>query len=509
MGQVKEGQHWDAEIDIAVIGMGLAGCVAACEAHDIDPDARITIFEKAPEKHAGGNSRVSGQALWIARPEQLEAVKAYQRKLNHPNPPPDDVLETWANALVQLEPWIRAKAEEVGGKYIEEMGYSDLKTIVEFPELGAEEAVAFNGTIQPNPSGVWRTFRNHVLKRPDIAIEYDAQAQELVQDESGAVIGIAIQQSARQRRIRARRGVILACGGFEANATMHKDYWGAEDIMPLGTPYNTGDGIRMLQKAGARLWHMRSQTQSGGNWPAINIPGFASAFLRNVVMPDHGWFEIAADHKRFYNEGYHHRLRHFHVEEHGRWTDAPHWRAQPIHMIMDQQTLGAGPLVTSLMSWNPVVEGYQWSRDNSDEVAKGWILKSDTLEGLADMIGRPRSSVVAAFEDYQAIADGHTPCPFGRSGDTLRPLQGPPYYAVEMVPGIICSTGGGARDKSARVLDWENVPIPGLYEAGELGSTFGNLYQNGAFLTEAMIFGRIAGREAVEQNQSSRNTERL
>jgi len=490
---------FDDEIDIAIIGMGLAGCVAACEAFDTDPSASITIFEKAPEKHAGGNSRVSGQALWIARPDQLEAVKAYQKKLNHPNPTPDSVLNTWAEALVQLEPWIKQKANEVGGQYIEEMGYTDLKTIVEFPELGAEEAVAFNGTIQPNPSGVWRTFRDHVLKRTEIDIQYDSEALELIQSEDGHVTGIKVKQGGVTKTIRTRLGVVLACGGFEANPTIHKDYWGAEEIVPLGTPYNTGDGIRMLQKAGARLWHMRSQTQSGGNWPAFKIPGFKSGFLRNVVVPDHGWFEIAGNHKRFYDEGYHHRLRHFHVEEFGRWADAPHWRAQPIHMIMDQTTLDSGPLITRLMSWNPVVEGYEWSRDNQAEVKKGWIQKSDTLDELALNTNRPIKDVKQAIQNYQAIARGEAVCPFGREAETLRPLQGPPYYSIEVIPGIICSTGGGARDEKARVLDWDDQPIEGLYEAGELGSTFGNLYQNGAFLTEAMIFGRIAGREVARR----------
>jgi len=491
--------QFDEEIDVAVIGMGLAGCVAACEAYDTDPTAQISVFEKAPEHHAGGNSRVSGQALWIARPDQLEAVKAYQKRLNHPNPPPDKVLDTWAEALVNLEPWIKEKAAEVGGRYIEEMGYSDLKTIVEFPELGAEEAVAFNGTIQPNPSGVWRTFYDQLLRRTDINLHYDSAATELINDEHGAVIGVSIQKNGGTRNYRTRRGVVLACGGFEANPRLNKDYWGAEDIVPLGTPYNSGDGIRMLQKAGARLWHMRSQTQSGGNWPAFKIPGYQSAFLRNVVMPDNGWFEIGGDNKRFYDEGYHHRLRHFHVEEYGRWADAPHWRAQPIHMIMDRVTLDAGPLITRLMSWNPVVEGYGWSRDNQTEVERGWIKKADTLEELARQTNRPINKVETAIGDYQSIAHGERACPFGRKLETMRPLAGPPYYSIEVVPGIICSTGGGARDHKARVLDWDDRPIPGLYEAGELGSTFGNLYQNGAFLTEAMIFGRIAGREVAGQ----------
>jgi len=488
---------WDREIDIAIVGSGLAGCVAAAEAYDTDPDAHISIFEKAPQKHEGGNSRVSGQALWVAHPNQLEAVKTYQRNLNHPNPTPDKVFDVWAEALVKLEPWIQKKAAEVGETYNEGMGWTTLKTIVEFPELGAEAAIAYNSTIKPNPSGVWRTFRAHVTRRADIQVHYECAAVELVQDSNGKVVGLVVSEVERQVRVRTRRGVVLACGGYEANARMHKDYWGGEDIVALGTPYNTGDGIRMLQKAGARLWHMRSQTQSSGNWPAFKIPGFDAGFLRNVVMPDTGWFEIAADHKRFYDEGYHHRLRHFHQLEHGRWTDTPHWRAQPVHMIMDADTLAAGPLVTSLMSWNPVVEKYEWSEDNSAEVDKGWIIEVDNVEALATAIDRPVEAVQLALEDYQAIACGDADCPFGREANTVRPLKGPPYYAIEIVPGIICSTGGGARDEKARVLDWDDQPIGGLYEAGELGSTFGNLYQNGAFLTEAMIFGRIAGREVA------------
>lgn len=168
-------------------------------------------------------------------------------------------------------------------------------------------------------------------------------------------------------------------------------------------------------------------------------------------------------------------------------------------MIMDRVTLDAGPLITRLMSWNPVVEGYGWSRDNQTEVERGWIKKADTLEELARQTNRPINKVETAIGDYQSIAHGERACPFGRKLETMRPLAGPPYYSIEVVPGIICSTGGGARDHKARVLDWDDRPIPGLYEAGELGSTFGNLYQNGAFLTEAMIFGRIAGREVAGQ----------
>lgn len=495
-GSVKA---WDLEVDVAVVGFGLAGCVAAVEAVETRPDARVAMFEKATEARAGGNSRVSGQALWIARPEQLEAVIAYQRRLNEPNPIPEDLLRAWAEALVRLEPWIQAKAEAVGGRYVEGMGWTDLKTIVEFPELGAEEAIAYNATIQPNPSGVWRTFRDHVLLHPEIAIHYDSPVVDLVQDaDTGEVFGVIVEQGGRRLAVRALGGVVMACGGYEADLEMQRNYWGADRVLALGSPANTGDGIRMLQKAGAKLWHMRNFTQSSGNWPAIKVDDYPSAFLRAVVMPDGAWMEIGADHRRFYDEAYHHRLRHYHQLEHGRWHDAPHWRALPVHLIFDEAVRKAGPIITSLMTWNPVAEGYQWSADNSAEIERGWIVKADTLAELAARIGRPEAELAAEVAGFDAAARGEAPCPFGREQATMKPFEGP-YYAVDLVPGVICSTGGAQRDAQARVVGQTGAPIPGLYEAGELGSIFSNLYQNGAFLTEAMIFGRIAGREAVSR----------
>ena len=79
----------------------------------------------------------------------------------------------------------------------------------------------------------------------------------------------------------------------------------------------------------------------------------------------------------------------------------------------------------------------------------------------------------------------------------MRPLTEPPFYAVELVPGIVSTSGGGRRNPSAQVLDHDGRPIPRLYEAGELGSTISNLYENGTHLTECMVFGRIAGRNAI------------
>ena len=86
---------------------------------------------------------------------------------------------------------------------------------------------------------------------------------------------------------------------------------------------------------------------------------------------------------------------------------------------------------------------------------------------------------------------------FGRNPATLQPISKPPFYGIAMVPAIVCTGGGARRNIESEVLDHAGKAIPRLYEAGELGSMFSNLYQNGSYLTEAMISGRAAGRNAA------------
>ena len=85
----------------------------------------------------------------------------------------------------------------------------------------------------------------------------------------------------------------------------------------------------------------------------------------------------------------------------------------------------------------------------------------------------------------------------------MSPIEGPPFYAIEVIVGIAQTLGGGQRNSRAQVVGHDGNPIPRLYEAGELGSTMANLIQTGAFLTECVAFGRIAGRQVVEEKSWS------
>jgi len=79
------------------------------------------------------------------------------------------------------------------------------------------------------------------------------------------------------------------------------------------------------------------------------------------------------------------------------------------------------------------------------------------------------------------------------------PIKTPPYYALPLFPTLINTQGGPRRNSKAQVLDAFGDPIPRLFSAGELGSMWGLIYQGGGNITECMVFGRIAGKNAAAE----------
>lgn len=490
---------WDDEADVLVCGYGLAGACAAIEAHDLDPAADILVVEKMPERYQGGNSRASGQSLLISK--DVEALKAYQRAMSAPNPIPEDMLDAWAHRMVELEPWIMARAEEAGAKYLHGTGWSDRGVVLEFPEYGAAKAVAHTATILPVPGGVWLAFQANVERRKRIRRRFETSIVDLVQDpDTLEVVGAVVEQGGVRRCIRARRGLVMCTGGFENNLGMQRNYFGLADAHPLGAPGNTGDGIKILQKAGADMWHLRNQGQSGGIWPGFRFPGHDTVFLRQLFWQTFSWIDIGRDNRRFFDETREWQLTHYKQRVHGEWIDTPHHRVGQMHMIFDETTRAANKLITSIMTWNAVVENYAWSDDNSAEIAKGWIAQAASIEELAAKIGRDPAAVADTVRRYNDSCARGVDEEFGRSREMLYPIATAPFFAIEVVPAIVCTGGGARRNIESEVLDHHGQPIPRLYEAGELGSMFSNLYQNGSYLTEAMISGRAAGRNAVARS---------
>lgn len=146
------------------------------------------------------------------------------------------------------------------------------------------------------------------------------------------------------------------------------------------------------------------------------------------------------------------------------------------------------------------VEG--WSKDNSEEIKKGWIKKGETLEELAKAVGSPMDAATlkATVEAYNAYCDAKEDKQFGRNARMMAPVKTPPFYAVPLYPGLVTTLGGPAINEKWQVVDPDGNPIPRLYTAGTNGSPVTRVYSvTGANVGTCMASGRITGRNAAAE----------
>ena len=407
---VQEIENWDREVDFLVVGYGLAGAAAAVEAYDIDPTAEILVLEKMPRALAGGNSIASGQTFLVPAQSAVETVKTYLYNCNLPNPIPDEYLTWLCQGFADQLPWIESIAAGVGY----EAGYvggGELKwgsMVVEFDSFegstfdGCSAHLRKIGSTFEN-GGVWRCFDLACTAR-GIEVAYETPAVSLIQDPfTKEVFGvIARQADGTEIAIKSKKGTLLACGGYENDLQMQRDFHGMDIVYTAGTPGNTGDGIKMLMEAGAQIWHMKNQTQSGGFWLGIKVPEHEATFMRNFTMAGNSWIEISADGTRFYDEATGYHRQHMKYLEYGRYVDLPHEKALPVDVIFDEKTREAGSIASQWLSWPTTTEGYMWTSDNLAEIEKGWIIKADTIEELAEKIGRDPEQLKATIEKWNA-----------------------------------------------------------------------------------------------------------
>jgi hypothetical protein len=174
------------------------------------------------------------------------------------------------------------------------------------------------------------------------------------------------------------------------------------------------------------MWHLRNQGQSGGIWPGFRLPGKDTVFLRQLFWQSFSWIDVGRDDQRFFDETWEWQLTHYKMKSHGEWVDTPHHRVLPIHMIFDETTRQHNTLITQVMTWNAVVEQYPWSEDNSAEIDKGWIVKANSIEELAQKIGRDPEALAATVQRYNDACALGEDSDFGRSAETLQPIGTPP-----------------------------------------------------------------------------------
>ena len=471
---------WDAEYDVVVVGLGGAGCATAITA--ADAGAKVLVLEKAPEGYSGGNSNICMQ--WICYTEDPEGVRTYFENLRGGyDTPSDAMLDVYIDEMQKNKEWF----ESLGAPNVETFDY------VEYPQFEGSSAFTpftvdgSNGMKPPAVFGgngaCYNLLKKNVTDRADaIDVWYEAPATHLVQDPATKVIhGVTAQVAGREVKVRAKRGVVLTCGGYENSPQMQQDYNQHLFWPPTGTCYyNEGDGIKMALEVNADLWHMANIVTNNGCFR--NEETGNATFGFGIYVKTRG-INIANDGSRVYDgKAYHGKMP---------YNDAYLNAALPetYWYVYDQTIQDAGAI-------NPT-----WSADSSEEIEKGWVLKADTLDELAEKMGMTADAAqnmqqtISVYNGF--VADGFDPV-FGRSAESMFAVETGPFYACKQTCCCGNTQGGPRRNERGEVLDVAGDPIPHLYEAGELGDIWSNLYQASCNLGGGMIFGRISGANAAE-----------
>ena len=476
------------ETDVAVVGYGGAGAVAAITAADLG--AKVLIVEKAAA--GGGNTRLSAGSVrtFGAVDRAVEHITFLCGGATDP-----EIIETLVRESHDNEAWLRSLGGEVAVDPIQAVpaSYPVYPTGAASPEQPGADGVGprlrVKGETTANGSDLWELLAGNVRAR-SIPVLFESPAVRLTRDGNGAVNGLVVRRGDEDIVIRARKAVVLTCGGYEWDHGMQLQFLG-QRYWSLGASGHTGDGVRLAADVGASLWHMNAVAAGFG----YLVDGFDCALIH--AMPGPGFIYVDRNACRFVDEtGMDaHAVGSMVTELDLETMERPR---VPCFVVFDEKTRTAGPVANT--GRGAVAGRYEWSADNAAEVARGWIKAGDTPAALAGALGLDPAALERAVGEYnRGCAEGRDGA-LARSPETLTPLEHPPFYGAALWPSLFNTQGGPRRNARAQVLDAWGNPIKGLYGAGELGSMWSRNYPGASNLTEVLAFGRIAGRNAAEEN---------
>lgn len=487
--------NWDGQFDVIVVGFGAAGASAAIAA--AEEGAQVLIVDKAPEGHEGGNSRYCAQ-LFVSINDYNQGLEHY-KALRGDFYTPDDVLEAYVEGMVN----VRDTLTKWGANESEMVDLTDAKIsnlTVEYPELPGAEAIRTNlidKTIMA--AALWRFLKKGVNARKDqIDCWYESPGTALIQDPvSKMIVGVEIEHEGKKVNIAAKNGVVMALGGYENNPLYTQQYTGYTQMFPIGTLYNEGDGLAMVQAAGAKLWHMGAWENNGISLiqqaDRVRNTGQKIFFMKGSTIL------VGADGRRYIAEDL--EQRHGHVEVGGSWLMPK--RPDRNFFIFDQDQVDSIDPEGSPVDPTAVIKPFaNWSDDLSKEMEAGRIIKADSLASLADQLGIDAANLQTTIDLFGQSAESGLDV-LGRQAENMRAFGAGPFYGMEVWPSILNSQGGPERTAKGEVVDTNNDPLPHLYAAGEFGGVTSHLYQGGGNISECIVFGNISGSGAASSKEDA------
>lgn len=537
---MEKPERWDRVVDVVVVGSGGAALTAATLAHDAG--AEVLILEKADM--LGGTTAVSGGGVWLpgnhvmkeaGYDDSREDALAYIRRVTNGREPDPELLEVFVDTapemLRYLEdhtplrthisplpdyywPWGIPGNKPMPARCVEANPYPVRKELPEWadrlasrgtlmslgakttlsedllpptPELAEELARREAEDIRPKGAALIAMLFKGLFER-GVETLLETPARDIVVHD-GEVVGVRAEHEGRSMVIGARKGVVLACGGYEWNPELVRAHIGY-DVHPLSPPNNVGDGLTMAVEAGAKLANMTSYwgtpvmfdpeiTRDGKPVPQFEWGRGAPA---SIVVNRKG--------RRFANEAlpYNDFPKAFGVYD---ASNVEFPNAGPGYLVFDRSVRDSQRIL-SMFPGQPDPD---------------WVHKADTIEGLASEIGIDPGALAGTVARYnEHAAKGEDP-DFRRhevglmSPGQVAPIEQAPFYAVEMHPGMLGTNGGPQLDRNGQVRDRDGGVVGGLYAAGNTAANaFGWAYPSGGgTIGNGMVFGYLAGKHVGAQ----------
>ena len=552
---------WNHETDVLVIGTGGGGLTAAITAQV--NGAKVMVIEKSDK--VGGTTSVSGGVIWIPLNDQMknigvsdtrEEALTYVKKLAE-NRIPDEILETLVykgpemvkfvekNTTMRfyvVENYVDYHPDWEGGKPLG--GRSLAPGLFDSKKLGAwkdklRKSPIFGLTpITIQEAMKWGLFRNPknldaqliadrlqdqivgfgealignlllTCMQKNIEPLMSTSGKELITDENNKVIGLRAEQNGVDIFIKAKKGIILASGGYEWNKELMKQFLpGPEMGISTSPPFNHGDALTMTMEIGANLANM-----SEAWWfPGIQVPGEEyegkplmrlsigeRSLPHSIIVNKYG--------KRFVDEAHNYNdvAKVFNVFEpvKGEYPNVPAW------LILGKKFFDKYVFITSMPGDEPPV----------------WLKKGNTAEELAKQINIDAEGLKQTILKFNEYAQKGVDPEFGRGGNSYDQYQGDPenkpnpnlgnlegpFYAMQVHLSNLGTKGGPVIDIHGRVLDVHNQPIEGLYAIGNaaMGITGPGYGGAGGTIAPAMVFGYLAALNAVQRKVEESKKEEI
>jgi tricarballylate dehydrogenase len=480
------------DYDVLIVGGGNAACCAAHAA--LEKTKSVAILEKSTKRDRGGNSAMTGHIRFVFN--GIEDLKPLVRGMSD-----DDLRKLLDCGLPKRDEqtfWdeiMRATNNQSDPDLLQVHVTHSLATVQWLAAKGHDwvpASLTNDNVLTMNGGGAGLQKRNfEILERNQVAFHYETAAFELIQDRTGRVTGVRALTPQGFALFKAK-AIVLACGGFEANAEMRARYLGPgwDTIRVRGVPFNTGDGLRMAMGIGAMphgSWTTCHASPQDIDIPPFTVPSVhVHADSTNRYMYPYG-IMVNMKGERFVDEVWDTRGR----------TYASMGRA----ILAQPGGVAFQILDAKIRKMNLYTSNYK----------KATTERADTLEKLAQKLDLPVEAFVKTVREFNAaVQPGHYnpdrhqldgKCTKGitpaKSNYALE-IDEPPFEAFPVRCGITFTFGGLKIDPStAQVQHVAGRPIPGLFAAGEMvGGLFVGGYASGSGMMAGATFGRIAGTSA-------------